>query len=160
MLSLRKAEATDLMLYFEWRNEPAVIANSLSHNAVTLRDHRRWFQRKVNDSMACLYVIEVDSVPAGQIRFELAGTQATVHYSLDAGFRGRGLATPSMRRALLALRLEKSDLSDVVAEVKPANIASSRVFERLGFARDRYDEELQANCYRLRLTDWQSTPEA
>jgi RimJ/RimL family protein N-acetyltransferase len=40
-----------------------------------------------------------------------------------------------------------------VAFVKPDNVASCRVFERLGFEFDGFDRQMQANRYRKPLAD-------
>lgn len=117
-----------------------------------MRDHEPWFMRKLSSDNCSLYVVEHNSTPAGQVRFDIEGARATINYSLDAAFRGRRLATASVRRAIAALRAEHDEVTDLVAYVKPDNVASCRVFEKLNFELDGVDAKLQANRYHIDLT--------
>jgi len=154
MLTLRKAMSSDMLRFLDWRNDSAVIASSLSSSGVEQKKHQRWFQRKLADPNSYLYVLEHATLPAGQIRFELDGTAATVHYSLAADYRGRGLATPAMICALNTLRAECPSIVTVLAAVQRGNTASCRVFEKLGFELVLFDEQIRANRYRLCLREW------
>ena len=117
-----------------------------------MADHAPWFMGKLASDDCCLFVVEHDSTPAGQVRFDIAGQSATINYSLDAAFRGRGLATASVRSAIASFHAEHGEVTDLVAYVKPDNPASCRVFEKLEFALDGFDARLLANRYHIDLT--------
>jgi UDP-2,4-diacetamido-2,4,6-trideoxy-beta-L-altropyranose hydrolase len=153
MLRVRKALESDLMLFYHWRNDPLVVASSFSEGSVHLEDHQRWYRRQLSSGNCSLYVVEHESDPAGQVRFDITGSEAIINYSLDAAFRGRGLATGSLSQAIVDFREEHSDVTDLLAFVKPDNSASCRVFEKLHFACDGFDGKMQANQYRLQLSE-------
>ena len=86
-----------------------------------------------------------------QVRFDIEGSSATINYSLDAAFRGRGLATAIVDTAIRTFREEFGDVETIIAFVKPDNVASCRVFEKLDFEADGFDGKMQANRYHIDL---------
>ncbi len=153
MLSIRRAAEADLRQFLDWRNDPAVVAASFTQEPIEMRDHRPWYLRKLASDDCAMYVVEHDAVPAGQVRFDIGGTSATINYSLDAAFRGRGLATASVGKAIAAFRSEHHQVTTLVAFVKSDNLASCRVFEKLDFEADGFDTGMQANRYHFDLAE-------
>ena len=149
MLSARKALESDLQRFFDWRNDPAVVAASFTQGEIAMQDHETWFLRKLASDDCGMYIVEHDSTPAAQVRFDIEGSSATINYSLDAAFRGRGLATAIVGEAITAFRAEFGDVETIIAFVKPDNIASCRVFEKLDFEFDGFDSKMQANRYHI-----------
>ena len=153
MLTVRKARQPDLEQFHAWRNDPVVVASSFTQGEIDLQDHQHWFLNKLADADCGLYVVEFDEVAAGQVRFDIDGSVAKINYSLDAAFRGRGLATGSMTRAIATFCEEYGNVASLVAFVKPENVASCRVFEKLGFDLDGFDNDVQANRYRVDIAE-------
>ena len=152
MLSVRKARERDMQQFLDWRNDPAVVAASFTPGEIAMSDHEPWFGRKLSSDDCSLYVVEYDSTPAGQVRFDIDGPRATINYSLDAAFRGRRLATASVSKAIAAFRAEHAEITTLIAYVKPDNPASCRVFARLNFEEDGFDGKMRANRYHIDLT--------
>jgi UDP-2,4-diacetamido-2,4,6-trideoxy-beta-L-altropyranose hydrolase len=151
MLTVRKAQRSDSNQFFTWRNDPRVVDSSFTNNEIEILDHERWYDQKLVSDDCELYVVEYENEPAGQVRFDIVGSEATINYSLDAAFRGRRLAAQSMNRAIAAFSKEHKDVASLVALVKQDNIASRRVFEKLNFVFDGIADEPQANRYHLSL---------
>lgn len=155
-LRVRRATADDARLYFDWANDPAVRQNAVQTEPIEWAGHVGWFTRRLADPGTYLYVLEQDGTPVGQVRIEFDADQPTqpglIDYSVDAAWRGRGLGTALLHRALRQLRQERPGQWQVIGQVKPHNQASARVFERLGFQRQEpawlhaqpYDVFLQA----------------
>jgi len=153
MLKVRQAGKSDTEQFLAWRNDPAVVASSFTEGRIEMADHQRWYLQKLASADCGLYVVESEARPAGQFRFDIDGTEATINYSLAAAFRGRGQATESMMRAIAAFHDDHAQVTSLVAFVKPDNVASCRVFEKLHFELDGFDKDLQANRYRIELAD-------
>jgi RimJ/RimL family protein N-acetyltransferase len=153
MLTVRSAVESDSEQFLAWRNDPLVVASSFTEGRIEQADHQRWFLQKLANADCGLYVVESEAEPAGQFRFDIDGSEAMINYSLGAAFRGRGLATESMMRAITAFHNDHADVSHLVAFVKPDNVASCRIFEKLHFEHDGFDAKLQANRYRIDLAD-------
>ena len=75
----------------------------------------------------------VDEIPVGQVRFDKEDQAWAISYSVAPVLRGRGLGAKVLEMALSSLASEGHNGS-IVARVKPANLASRRIFEKLGFA--------------------------
>ncbi len=153
MLKVRQAGSFDSEQFLAWRNDPVVVASSFTEGRIELADHQRWYLQKLASADCGLYVVENEAEPAGQFRFDIDGPEATINYSLAAAFRGRGLATESMMRAIAAFHDDHAQVTSLVAFVKPDNVASCRVFEKLHFELDGFDRDLQANRYCIDLAD-------
>jgi RimJ/RimL family protein N-acetyltransferase len=82
-----------------------------------------------------------NALPVGQVRFQKKGDSWELHYSLDAGARGRGLAKPLLETAMAAFRAGARQTT-VFGRVKASNTVSSHVFERLGFTSGQEGEVL------------------
>lgn len=134
-LAVRKARKSDLMLYFEWANDPEVRKNSFNSQPIMLEDHSRWFATNVESIKTVMLVILKGRAAVGQVRFNVEGKSALLNYSIGAEFRGKGLSTPVIKLATESLLNTHPELDLIVAEVKPENIASLRAFEKNDFYR-------------------------
>lgn len=129
-LRLRPAAAEDMLFYFDWANDPEVRRQAIRTQEIPFEQHRAWFTAKLAAGKSHLFVLQAGETPVGQIRFDVAGSVATISYSIDAMFRGRGWA-----RQLVSLgvqRLRNLPLR-FRAEVKQSNTPSNAVFLGLGF---------------------------
>ena len=73
---------------FELSNHPSVREVSFNHSPITWSEHKKWFERMRREPLRGFYVMEIDGALAGQIRFRLEGTLATVSISIDPRYRG------------------------------------------------------------------------
>lgn len=147
----RKAAASDVLRYFEWANDSAVRSNSFNSEAIEFTGHKKWFESKVASKNSILLVCNLpDGSPVGQVRFDL-NTEAErwfIDYSIGCAYRGQGLGGASVEAALMYLRAELKIPFELAAEVKLGNIASSRIFEKLGFIKESVN--LQSSLYILK----------
>jgi len=137
-LTLRPATREDSGFYFRLVNDPDVRRQSFRSDAVTWEGHKRWYEGKMSAAHSRLYVMEVRGLPVGQIRFDIDDGTALIDYSLDPVVRGRGWGTQLV--ALGLNRLAADAPADVLAEVRRENVASSLVFDRLGFERVQHED--------------------
>jgi hypothetical protein len=67
---VRRAEWDDLMLLFEWANDPLVRANSFTPESILPATHFEWFSRVLKDpDCLLLIVLAGGGAPIGQARF-------------------------------------------------------------------------------------------
>lgn len=126
-----------MRLYFDWANDLDTRRQSFESAPISLVTHEAWFARKVTDPNALLLVFETDElVPVGQVRFEKQPDgEAIIGVSVDAAFRGRGLAAQLLTEACQACQQHWGNVP-VVAYIKPRNQASIRAFLRAGFGEE------------------------
>jgi RimJ/RimL family protein N-acetyltransferase len=121
-------EATRFLPYASWRS---------------LADGRAWFDRMSSmgargESIQYVLIERTSGLAVGTcllFRYEESSARAELGYVLGRRYWGRGL----MREALVAVincAFGAYELRRLEAEVDPLNLASSRLVERLGFARE------------------------
>jgi RimJ/RimL family protein N-acetyltransferase len=137
-LTHRPAQPADSALYFDWANDPDTRRQSFSTAPISAETHAAWFTRRLADADTLLFVFEQETGEAvGQVRFERRPDadmpdEVIIGLSVDARFRGQGLASQLIRQGCAACR-DQWGAVPVHAYIKPANQASVRAFERAGF---------------------------
>jgi len=134
-LCLRRANAQDCRLLWEWANDPEVRRASFSSEPIPWDDHVKWFTGKLADPKCHLFVAYDRGKPVGQIRLDETGNrEAEIDVSVAGGARGQGYAARLIFRVateafqnLAYLRLH--------AFIRSANLASVKAFERAHFSR-------------------------
>jgi len=130
-ITYRKAGENDLMLVFEWANDPVARANSYASSAIDLETHKNWYENKLRDVNAMFFIAECDGIPAGLVRYEKKESVTVVGILVSEKFRGRGLASEFLigtARLYFELRREP-----VLAYIKVKNVASIRSFESASY---------------------------
>lgn len=81
--------------------------------------------------------------------------EVEIGYRLAPQFWGQGMATEVVR-ATLAYGFERLGLPSIIAIVQPANVASVRVIQKVGFNAFVYSQyhRLGVRIYRLNQDDW------
>jgi UDP-2,4-diacetamido-2,4,6-trideoxy-beta-L-altropyranose hydrolase len=130
-LRLYPAQAADCELLFDWRNEPHTRAMSSDTQPIDWAAHVRWFEATVTDPQVELLVAWQDELPVGQVRLDARAGETVLSYGVDPAVRGRGFGTQMVASA--AKCAQRSGARSVRAHVKAENVASRRIFERLGW---------------------------
>lgn len=128
-LTARLVTELDMMLIFEWANDPITRQMSFNQNTITLQAHQQWFEATITDPKQCFLIIEKDNVPVGQVRLNGNGV---IGVSIAPNSRGQRLGTPVLRKGVdyfLKHTLHKI----IIAYIKLENKASVKIFERVGF---------------------------
>ncbi|WP_266205817.1 UDP-2,4-diacetamido-2,4,6-trideoxy-beta-L-altropyranose hydrolase [Pontibacter kalidii] len=150
-ISMREATADDLLLLFDWANDPAVRRHSFNPNPILLESHTRWLHTKLEDKRAMLYIAEAAGLPAAHIRFELQDGKAVISYLIGSNFRGKGLGHVILQKGVVALLQQNPGLELVEGLVQKENTASVRAFEKAGFSYGTPDPQFpQAHRFVLR----------
>jgi RimJ/RimL family protein N-acetyltransferase len=133
-VSLRDATEDDMMMYFEWANDPQVRSNSFNEQPIPVESHRKWFANKLKSNGTLLFVCLVNDIPVGQIRFDEAGDESfEIDFSIDSAYRGRQLGHKILIAGVRALAQRKPNTRIVKGKVKDRNEASKRSFVSAGF---------------------------
>ncbi len=130
-IRLRPACEADIVLYYNWANDPEVRRNAINEDPISWEVHQAWFANKMHNINSLMFVFEAAGLPIGQIRFDKHGNDACIDYSLDPIVRGRGLGAHLVATGNAVVQLREP--IRLCAEVKVENHASRAVFMRLGF---------------------------
>jgi RimJ/RimL family protein N-acetyltransferase len=147
-LEFREATHQDVILYFNWANDPLVRRSSFNEKEIELEEHKKWFELKLHSQHATLLVATKCGKPIGQIRFDAAGEGIyEIDFSLDTDHRGKNMGSDLLRQGTENFFKLKPSTKKVIAKVKATNIASGKSFERAGFIPVRQETPQHVNTY-------------
>ena len=128
---IRRAGKHDMLLIFNWINDPLVRKMSFSKNKILINEHKQWFNSKIDDKAVLFWIYEFQGTPAGMVRIEEEDGSATLNYMIDKRYRGKGHSGKMLGRALTKLKL--SLRKNIYAYTLPDNHASIKSLQKVGF---------------------------
>lgn len=137
-LIYRKAEASDSLDLFEWRNDPQTREASAQSGLVAWADHERWFHNKLESTHSVILIFQqaIDDLPKiGMTRIDIdsSGGQGEISINLNPGFRGQGLARQILSDSVAYFFDSSENLKTITAVVRERNIPSKKIFIAAGF---------------------------
>lgn len=133
-LFLRRANSSDVELYYRWTNDPIVRANSYQTESIPFEVHIKWFNSKINDDKFWFIVFENHcGIPVGQVRIQvISDNQALIGISNDSAFRGKGYASDMLKKSTQYFLSQFPEMT-INAYIKLENKASEKAFINAGF---------------------------
>ena len=132
-LCVRKACLDDAEVLFSWLNTDNSLDGKLETTGPVLwSDHLDWFRNRMQRTDCFIYIIELDAVPRGQIRFESKSGDLEIDIFLAAGSRRSGAAKVALEQALGFLGMD-TNAQTVIARVLKTNEISASFFIKCGF---------------------------
>jgi UDP-2,4-diacetamido-2,4,6-trideoxy-beta-L-altropyranose hydrolase len=130
-IRLRPASPDDARLLWEWANDPATRASSFRSEPISWPEHVAWLERRMADPDTRLLIGQNGRGPVGQVRLERDGANVEVSISVAADHRG-AMGGPILRAGVDGARRYWPGAT-LVAQVKPTNGRSLRMFTSAGF---------------------------
>lgn len=138
-IQLRPALLQDAKLIFGWRNNPFLVARSSSQRTVEWNEHIRWFQSVLASPGHRIYIILLDDLPIGQIRFdETTARRCVISVYVLEQFTGKGFGVAAIQKGCREI-FRSEDVDVVIACVRQDNSAAQQAFLRCGFAKSGED---------------------
>jgi UDP-2,4-diacetamido-2,4,6-trideoxy-beta-L-altropyranose hydrolase len=132
-LRLRPAQVEDQEKILEWRNDPWITSFSSSQEAVSVKEHRVWFQEAIIDPNHSIHVIVLEDEDIGLVRLHRTDPgQATISIYVLQQFCGRGYGTLAIQFACEKGR-SVWPISEINAYTLRSNLVSARSFRKNGF---------------------------
>lgn len=136
VLRFRQATVGDCRLIFDWANDPDTRANSAVTEPIEWDGHVEWFEHKLADPNAEIWIVENgEGMPLGQVRFDVGGDEAEIGIMVAAEHRGSGLGTQVIEQATREFLARRAGVT-VIAHVRHHNEASQRAFVKAGYQPD------------------------
>lgn len=136
---LREVEAADCRMLFDWANDFEVRKNSFQSDTIPYEIHIEWFQKKLADTDCEMFLCIVDKKEAGLVRIEYKGKEGVISYSVAKEVRGMGYG----QKMLLLVEEKAARRAEwLTGYVKPENIESQCIFEKLGYIKEREGDHL------------------
>jgi UDP-2,4-diacetamido-2,4,6-trideoxy-beta-L-altropyranose hydrolase len=132
-VTLRAATLDDSADLLSWRNDEQI--RSVSHNTAIIspEDHARWFAGTLGNPARRLLIGEDREGALGVVRFDKQNTNAEVSIYLAPHRLGSGLGANLLMAGEVEIAAFWPDISEVLAEVLPANGASKELFLSCGY---------------------------
>ncbi len=131
-MKIRPITPDDSEAILEWRNDPQTRAMSRNHDAVSLENHERWFQKAIVDPNRVLVMGVIENRNIGLVRFDKDGAAWEVGINLNPVERGKGFGADLLGSAIQHFRQVKPN-QKLTAVIRPDNGASRKIFEACGF---------------------------
>lgn len=123
---LRAATFADAQRLYDWRNDPSTRETMHQTAMFDFQSHCDWLQHSLALNTRKLYIAEVDSIPVGTTRTDLADGVTEFSWTIAPQFRGRGFG-----KRMVGMIIK--DMSGPIhVEIKAGNIASIRIAEHVG----------------------------
>jgi spore coat polysaccharide biosynthesis predicted glycosyltransferase SpsG/RimJ/RimL family protein N-acetyltransferase len=131
---LRKASRKDCYDLWFWRNHRLVRKYCFDSKKIKYISHKKWFEKKIKDKNAAIYIAEDDKFKIGQIRFEKNNKwSAHVNVNLNPKLLGRGFGKKIIHDATALFMKQNPRIKEIVAEVMGNNIISRKAFSSAGY---------------------------
>ncbi len=133
-LKFRDADLQDASLLCSWHNDPEVRSVSLIAQKVTVPALQSLLKKAIADDAQRWWIAEDrEGQPVGQVQLEIGDNgSAMISLIVDQARRGCGLGTVLIEHAMETAFKDPS-IQNILAQVKPMNVASERAFRNAGF---------------------------
>ncbi len=132
-IHIRFTEPDDARDLFDWRTDATTQEYSRQGESFSYESHVAWLRGSLKNPARNLFIAHNDSgEKVGQIRFDREGEMAEVGIGVAPAMRGKGVGTELLRRGCENY-LGNWGVTYILAEIKKTNVASMKIFERVGF---------------------------
>lgn len=133
-ISARRADLSDELDVYAWRNDPLTRRFSKTNDEVTLTAHRTWYRKVLDEGGVVCLICEAAHGKLGVVRFDDCAPDGwRANINLNPAFRGFGYAAPILQAGVDYMRGLGNGAFVCVAEIHRENLPSRRIFERCGF---------------------------
>ena len=148
-LAIRRALPGDVKLLYKWSNDSVVRSQSFNSDEISFETHCKWFERKLKDEQALIYIVEADAIPAALVRFDMTEKGTVIGIAVSEDYRGKRLGANAIKIGLKEYFI-RHDLT-VFASIKKDNIASIKSFQKAGFVflKDEVINGIESKVYQI-----------
>ncbi len=132
-INIRAATRRDCEDIYIWLRDPISLSMFFSSSIPSYKEHKDWFNSSLNNSERKLYIGEVGSLKIGVCRFDVNKKNGMVEVSINMNPKSRGSGFGKRFLASSIKFFQNNQQCDLLAKIKPENIASLKIFKSLGF---------------------------
>jgi UDP-2,4-diacetamido-2,4,6-trideoxy-beta-L-altropyranose hydrolase len=147
---LREIREEDIRDVFNLSNEDYVRKLSINTKKISWEEHINWFE-KITSSKDNVFYVVTDRTNnfLGQLRYKIDNHSATVSISLCKSITGKGLSKQFLIESIKLISDERNELENIIAFISDKNIASKKLFEKVGFLLCENDNGMLKYTYSL-----------
>jgi RimJ/RimL family protein N-acetyltransferase len=146
-MMIRRANLTDALDVFAWRNDPVTRQMFVNGDEVSLADHLAWYNAVIESKGNILYIGIIGQVKIGVCRFDYDSKRKSseVSINLNPSVRGKGLSFELLSECMN--NYCQSNKLILTAKIKTYNEASLSIFIKKGFEVIYTDLKYYYLCY-------------
>ena len=142
-LSIREAKFFDTELTFKWATNSIIRKYAFNKKPIEWENHKQWYSNKIIDSNCEYYILSDNGHSIGSIRFDIdKDCKAVISYLINPIFHGKGYGEIILEKGIEKLKEKRKDIKRVLGSVQKDNIASIKIFKKMGFKNTSVDLEL------------------
>lgn len=147
---LRKIKFDDAQTVFNWRNEPYIANLGTLKKTVTWEEHVNWLNNTLKETDRKAFILEIDKVPAGQVRFDRQAEEVCViSVYLIKQFWGKGYGIELIKKGCHEIFSEWKEVKSIQALVRRDNETGQKAFIKAGFIENEFLKDENHFCYVL-----------
>lgn len=140
-VSLREICEEDAALLFNWRNDPEIVSLGTSSRKVEWEEHKNWVRNSFHNPDRCIYIILINGIPGGQIRFDRENEySAVISIYLLSDFRFKGISAYVFYEGISLVLKRWHELNKIIAFIRSENNKSIKAFTNAGFNEERIEK--------------------
>jgi ribosomal-protein-alanine N-acetyltransferase len=132
-IQLREVDEKDCDILFNWANDKDVRQNSFSCEKIMYENHLLWFETKIHNDNCCKFILMDGMVNIGMTYLDVVDGVGKISYSISRDFRGKGYGTIIIEKLEEKIKECELGIHELYAEVKYKNMASQKIFKKLGY---------------------------
>lgn len=129
---LKRADISDKDILLEWRNHPKIREQCFNSEIISRETHEKWFNDVLKREDIILLIGVLENKKIGQVRFNLNNEKAKISVNVAPELIGKGLGPILIIKGCEFL-FKNTRCKEIIAEIKPHNIASIKAFAKAGF---------------------------
>ena len=134
MIDVRLITYEDKTEILKWRNDPHSRKMLINTNFVKTKQHDAWFSSTILNKDKYLFMcLDRNKKKIGTVRFDTKDNIAKIAIILNPTKRNLRLSEPCITQAVKKLYSLNPQINFFIAEIKKNNIASKKLFEKIGF---------------------------
>jgi UDP-2,4-diacetamido-2,4,6-trideoxy-beta-L-altropyranose hydrolase len=131
-ITFKKATNDDMMMVYDWSNDPLVRKNSYNSEPISIENHKDWFFKKTEDMQTLFLIALYGEQPAGIVRYEISEDHSIIGILVAEAYRGKQLSASFLSQS--AKYYFKQNHLPIFAYIKEENEASINAFKNAGYS--------------------------
>lgn len=136
MITVRLAKNDDIDKMYSWRNHEITRQYFFDSKPISYESHKRWFSKSLRNENRLIYLVSYKEEPVGVVRFDRVDNTHTweIDIFIDPAKYGKGYGAAGLDVAISSFCVEMKEPIKLIAKVIPKNVASKKLFEKVGFS--------------------------
>ena len=142
-ISIRLASESDRKDIYDWRNDKITRQMSIDSNIIKWENHLNWFEKSLSCNKKILIICEgAYRNKISFVKFDVNENIALISINFNPRERGKGLAKYCLINSINFFSNIFKEVDHLEAKIKEENIPSQKTFLRIGFVKNKIEDNI------------------